>query len=170
MKLLKQLIRILLAVLFLISCNSDNNIKPAAAIPATWLEEMTISQLQQGYKDGKYTIRQVVADYLIRIEAIDNTGPELNSIIYVNPEAIQIAEELDKELAEGKSRGPLHGVPVLLKDNIDTHDKNGQYRRLTRIDEVLPSERQPGCRQIEGSRSRDNRESQSKRMGQFQIR
>lgn len=123
MKLPKQLIRILLAVLFLISCNSDNNIKPAAAIPATWLEEMTISQLQQGYRDGKYTIRQVVADYLIRIEAIDNTGPELNSIIYVNPEAIQIAEELDKELAEGKSRGPLHGVPVLLKDNIDTHDK-----------------------------------------------
>jgi amidase len=123
MKLFKQLFRVLIAVLFLISCNSDKSNKPVTSFPATWLEELTISQLQQGYRDGKYTVRQVVADYLARIEAIDNTGPGLNSIIYVNPEAIQIAEELDKELAEGKSRGPLYGVPVLLKDNIDTHDK-----------------------------------------------
>ena len=53
---------------------------------------------------------------------LTKTDPELNSIIMVNPDALQIAEELDRELAEGKSRGPLHGVPVILKDNIDTHD------------------------------------------------
>jgi amidase len=112
MKHFKQLIRLLISVLFLISCNSDTSDKTKTAFPGVWLEELTISQLQQGYREGKYTVRQVVADYLTRIEAIDNKGPELNSIIYVNPEAIQIAEELDKEVAEGKTRGPLHGVPT----------------------------------------------------------
>jgi amidase len=123
MKHFKQLIRLLISVLFLISCNSDTSDKTKTAFPGVWLEELTISQLQQGYREGKYTVRQVVADYLTRIEAIDYKGPELNSIIYVNPEAIQIAEALDKELAEGKIRGPLHGVPILLKDNIDTKDR-----------------------------------------------
>jgi amidase len=123
MRTLRHSILILLAVLFLISCNSDKSNEPATSFPAAWLEELTISQLQKGYREGKYTVRQVVADYLARIEAIDNKGPELNSIIYVNPEAVQIAEELDKALAEGRSMGPLFGVPVLLKDNIDTHDK-----------------------------------------------
>ena len=84
---------------------------------------MTIGQLQQGYKDGKYTVKDVVNDYLDRIIEIDKNGPKLNSIIEINPDALQIAEELDKEMAAGKIRGPLHGVPVILKDNIDTHDK-----------------------------------------------
>lgn len=61
--------------------------------------------------------------YINRIEAIDDNGPELNSVIVVNPDALAIADSLDRELAAGKSRGPLHGIPVLLKDNIDTHDK-----------------------------------------------
>jgi amidase len=95
---------------------SEINVKP-------WLEEITIAQLQQGYKEGKFTIREVVADYLERIAAIDKNGPRLNSIIQINPDALKIAEELDKELAAGKIRGPLHGIPVILKDNIDTHDK-----------------------------------------------
>jgi amidase len=89
----------------------------------SWIEELTIPLLQQGYKDGKYTIRDVVQIYLERINEIDKNGPKLNSVIQVNPDALQIAGELDKELAAGKSRGPLHGVPVILKDNIDTHDR-----------------------------------------------
>lgn len=88
----------------------------------SYLEEITIAQLQQGYKDRKYTIKQVVSDYLTRINELDKNGPCLNSIIAINPAAIKIAEELDKELAEGKIRGPLHGIPVILKDNIDTKD------------------------------------------------
>lgn len=88
----------------------------------SYLEEITIAELQQGYKDGKFTIKEVVEDYLKRIEAIDKNGPKLNSIISINPDAIRIAEELDKEMAEGKIRGPLHGIPVILKDNIDTRD------------------------------------------------
>jgi amidase len=111
------------AVICLITCKSPSN----KALPETagnqWIEELTISQLQQGYKDGKYTIHQVVETYLNRINELDRNGPKLNSVIQVNPDALQIADELDKELAAGKSRGPLHGIPVILKDNIDTHDK-----------------------------------------------
>jgi amidase len=85
--------------------------------------EKDISQIQQGYKKGDFTIKELVQAYLDRIEAIDKNGPGLNSIIQVNPDAIQIAEELDKEMSQLKNRGPLFGIPVLLKDNIDTHDK-----------------------------------------------
>lgn len=88
-----------------------------------WLEEITIADLQKGYKEGTFTITDVVKGYLERIDSIDRNGPQLNSVIMVNPDALEIAAGLDRELAEGKSRGPLHGIPVLLKDNIDTHDK-----------------------------------------------
>jgi amidase len=88
-----------------------------------WIEEMTIKQLQQGYSERKFTVREVVETYLERIREIDDSGPALNSIIAINPDALLIAEELDRELAAGKSRGPMHGVPVILKDNIDTSDR-----------------------------------------------
>ena len=85
--------------------------------------EQDITQVQQGYKDGTYTIKEVVHAYLDRIEEIDKNGPAINSIIQVNPDVFKIAEELDIEIREGKIRGPLHGIPVVLKDNIDTYDK-----------------------------------------------
>ena len=85
--------------------------------------EQDITQVQQGYKDGTYTIKEVVQAYLDRIEEIDKNGPAINSIIQVNPDVFKIAEELDIEIREGKIRGPLHGIPVVLKDNIDTYDK-----------------------------------------------
>ena len=85
--------------------------------------EQDITQVQQGYNDGTYTIKEVVQAYLDRIEEIDKNGPAINSIIQINPDAIQIAEELDVEMSERKIRGPLHGIPVVLKDNIDTNDK-----------------------------------------------
>jgi amidase len=85
-------------------------------------EEFTIEQLQQGYANGDFTVTEVVQAYLDRIEAIDDAGPMLNAVIQVNPDAMAIAAQLDAELKEGKARGPMHGVPVLLKDNIDTHD------------------------------------------------
>lgn len=88
-----------------------------------WLEEMTISQLQSGYKEGKYSIVDVVTAYLARIEEIDRNGPKLSSVLVINPEALAIAKELDREMASGKIRGPLHGVPVIIKDNIDTKDQ-----------------------------------------------
>ena len=87
------------------------------------LNEFDVDKLQQAYKDGDYTVTQVVQLYINRVKEIDTEGPQLNSIITINPDALLIAKELDKEIAEGKLRGPMHGVPVLLKDNIDTHDK-----------------------------------------------
>ena len=85
--------------------------------------EKDIEYLRNGYKNGDFTIVDVTRAYLKRIDKIDKNGPKINSVITVNPDAIKIAEQLDREMKEGKIRGPLHGIPVLLKDNIDTHDK-----------------------------------------------
>jgi len=86
------------------------------------LEEMTIDQLQKGYKNGNFTISEIVKCYLDKIEDIDKKGPALNAIIQVNPDAMEIAKQLEDELKLGKSRGALHGVPIILKDNIGTKD------------------------------------------------
>src|SRR6476469_9879510 len=72
---------------------------------------------------GTRTSRSITELYLKRIEAIDKNGPAINSVIEVNPDALSIAAVLDKERKEGKVRGPLHGIPVLIKDNIDSGDK-----------------------------------------------
>ena len=84
--------------------------------------EMDIEHLQEGYTQGDFTIAEVTQAYLDRIVAIDEKGPVLNSFIAINPDAIRIAQSLDKERANGNFRGPLHGIPIVLKDNIDTHD------------------------------------------------
>lgn len=87
------------------------------------LEEVTVDELQQKMKDGILTAKQITEWYLQRIQDIDTSGPKLNSIIEINPDAIAIAESLDKERKNGKVRSMLHGIPVLIKDNIDTADK-----------------------------------------------
>jgi amidase len=116
---MKRLIPLIVSVLLISSCK----LQTREADLNSWLEEIKISDLQQGYRDGKYTIKEVTQAYIDRINAIDKNGPRLNSVIVVNPDALVIAEELDRELAEGKTRGPMHGIPVILKDNIDTGDK-----------------------------------------------
>lgn len=115
---------ILFFIFVLAACKSRENKSVTAEDPDTsWLEEMTVSELQQGYKDKKYTVSEVVSAYLLRIADIDKSGPALNSIIIINPDAMQIAGELDRKFAEGKITGPMFGVPVILKDNISTRDK-----------------------------------------------
>jgi amidase len=89
----------------------------------TELEEITIPGLRQAIDSGKWTVTDVVAGYLARIEALDRRGPAINSVIEVNPDALSIARRLDEERVSGKSRGPLHGVPILIQDNIDTADR-----------------------------------------------
>lgn len=87
------------------------------------LEETTIAQIHAAMLDGNLTARDLVEAYLARIEAYDKQGPALNAIIVVNPNALTRAEELDRALLEtGELTGPLHGVPVIVKDNYDTHD------------------------------------------------
>jgi amidase len=87
------------------------------------LDEITIAELQDGMKSGKYTARSIAEKYLARIETIDRNGPAIRSVIETNPDALAIAEELDKERKDRGLRGPLHGIPVLIKDNIDTGDR-----------------------------------------------
>jgi amidase len=87
------------------------------------LNEVTIDTLQQKMQNKEYTSRSITELYLKRIDAIDKAGPKLNAVIEVNPDALNIADAMDKERANGKVRGPLHGIPVLVKDNINTGDK-----------------------------------------------
>lgn len=87
------------------------------------LSEMTISDMQQGLQLGKYTSVKLTELYLTRISEIDQGRHDLKSVIEVNPEALMLAEQMDKERKQGKLRGPLHGIPILIKDNIDTADK-----------------------------------------------
>jgi len=87
------------------------------------LDEITIAELQEGMKSGRFTARSLVEKYTARIEEVDKHGPALNSIIEMNPDAPAIADGLDQERKAKGPRGPLHGIPVLIKDNIDTADR-----------------------------------------------
>ncbi len=87
------------------------------------MSEQTISQLQTAMQNGQLTAQALVEQCLDRIQCIDQAGPGLNAVLEINPDALEIAVGLDAERAESGSRGPLHGIPVLLKDNIDTADR-----------------------------------------------
>lgn len=87
------------------------------------LEEVTIAELQAAMEEGEFTAVELVNAYIERIEAIDQDGPRLNSILEINPDALDIAQALDEERRTSGARSPLHGIPILLKDNIDTADR-----------------------------------------------
>jgi amidase len=87
------------------------------------LEEATIAELQEGMRTGRYTARQLAEQYLARIEELDQRGPAINQILETNPEALAIADALDAERRSKGVRGPLHGIPILLKDNVATADR-----------------------------------------------
>jgi amidase len=91
--------------------------------PEFELNELSVAQLQEGMASGRYTSRRLVELYLRRIAQIDAAGPRLRSVIETNPEALAIADALDTERKAKGGRGPLHGIPMLIKDNIDTGDK-----------------------------------------------
>jgi amidase len=96
---------------------------PPAEVKPFELDEITIADLQDGMKSGKYTARSLVEMYSARIDEIDKRGPAINSVLELNPDALSIAKSLDEERRAKGPRGPLHGVPVLIKDNIDTADR-----------------------------------------------
>ena len=95
---------------------------PGQAVPAFAFAEATVAELQARMSRGTLTSRALTAAYLARIAAIDAAGPQLRSVIETNREALAIARALDAERRAGRVRGPLHGIPVLIKDNIDTAD------------------------------------------------
>lgn len=98
---------------------------PAKEIPPNSfeLDELTIGELQKEMSSGKYSARTLAERYLERIEDIDKSGPTINSVIEINPDALGIAEALDRERKQNGPRSPLHGIPILIKDNIDTADR-----------------------------------------------
>ena len=95
----------------------------ASPPPAFELDELTVGELQSGMASGRFTAHSLVRKYLDRIDDVDKHGPEIKAVIETNPDALAIATELDRERKAKKIRGPLHGIPVLIKDNIDTHDR-----------------------------------------------
>ncbi|UYZ63561.1 amidase [Hymenobacter weizhouensis] len=116
------------STLSLSACSRDTAATPPhtadeAAAPPFELHEATIASLQEKMSSGQLTARRITELYLKRIEDVDRNGPKLNSVIEVNPDALTLADQLDQERKAGKVRGPLHGIPVLVKDNIDTADK-----------------------------------------------
>ena len=94
----------------------------AGGVPDFALDEITIDEVHEGMRTGEYTCRSITEMYLERIEALNRRGPRLFAVLEVNPDALEIADELDREFQTSGPRGPLHGIPVLLKDNIDTAD------------------------------------------------
>jgi amidase len=95
----------------------------AVAVKSFEFEETTIAELQEAMRSGKHTSRSITKAYLERIDEVDKQGASLNSVIELNPDALSIAETLDRERKAGRVRGALHGIPILIKDNIDTGDR-----------------------------------------------
>ncbi len=111
-----------------IACGPAPSPEPATPAAATVvdefaLEETTLAGLQERMTTGEWTARSVTEAYLARIEQLNLQGPALRAVLETNPDALALADELDRERRAQGSRGPLHGVPVLLKDNIDTADR-----------------------------------------------
>ena len=106
------------------------------------LDEVDIATLQARMERGESSSHQITQAYLDRIAAIDKAGPKLNSVIELNPDALKEADALDAERKAGKSRGPMHGIPVLLKDNIDA-TPHGELGRLARAGRHIGRSRTP---------------------------
>ncbi|MGA2632016.1 MAG: amidase [Terriglobia bacterium] len=95
---------------------------PSSGATRSELDELTVADLQEGMRRGKFTAASLTEKYLARLRAMDKSGPAVNSVIELNPEALAIARDLDRERKAKGPRGPLHGIPVLIKDNIATRD------------------------------------------------
>ena len=110
-----------------VACRSEETPAPepsaVTSVSSFELDEVSIAELQRRMGSGQETARSLVEKYLARIQEIDRQGPELRSVIEINPEALPISDSLDQERSSTGARGPLHGIPILLKDNIDTADR-----------------------------------------------
>jgi amidase len=113
---------------------------PSLSEAAIQLEEASIAGLQAAMTRGGLTSLDLVNRYLERISSIDESGPRINSVLQVNPDARRIARQLDRERRQGHVRGPLHGIPVMLKGNIDTADRMGTTAGSLALEGTPPSQ------------------------------
>jgi amidase len=103
--------------------NAPVSASPSSTAPSNFeLDEVSLADLAAGLQRGKWTSERLVQLYLGRIDAVDHNGPKLGAVLALNPDAAAIAAQLDRERKDNRSRGPLHGIPILVKDNIETHD------------------------------------------------
>ena len=130
-----------------IGCGPVPSEEPAATAAGTVVdefaldvEETTIAALQDGMTTGEWTARSVTEAYLARIEQLNLRGPALRALLETNPDALAIADELDRERRAQGPRGPMHGVPILLKDNIDTADRMTTTAGSLALSGWVPSE------------------------------
>ena len=130
-----------------IGCGPVPSEEPAATAAGTVVdefaldvEETTIAALQDGMTTGEWTARSVTEAYLVRIEQFNLRGPALRALLETNPDALAIADELDRERRAQGPRGPMHGVPILLKDNIDTADRMTTTAGSLALSGWVPSE------------------------------
>lgn len=122
---MKKVAFVLISVMCITSCAEQvlqNEEEQITDIHNFELDEITVAELNVAYETGKYSVREVTELYISRIEALNKKGPHLNAVIAINPEALEIADTLDIERQRSGPRTPLHGIPILLKDNIDTKD------------------------------------------------
>lgn len=134
----------LLIILVQVACTPTES--PVAKLDIS--NEITIAEIQAAFQNGDYSIEDLTSFYLDRIDEISFNGPKLNAVITFNPDALEIARELDKELSDGNSRGPLHGIPVLLKDNVDTGDKMPCTAGARAMAESFPQQDSPLAAQL----------------------
>ena len=121
MNLLKCLLIFNLAIVICASCKKQKSDEIQNGLNIH--NEITIDEIQQAYSNGEFTVTQLTQFYLNRIESLSINGPELNAVLTINPDALTIAANLDEERQNGVRRGPLHGIPIILKDNINTGDR-----------------------------------------------
>ena len=116
-----QIFAYVILMILTVSCDSPKKTSSSNVLKIH--DEITISEIHHSYEIREYTVAELTQYYLDRIDSLSINGPHLNAILTINPDALNIANQLDDEFQKGIIRGPLHGIPVLLKDNIDTGDK-----------------------------------------------
>ena len=132
-------------------------------------EELTVRDAQAAMTSGRASARRLTEMYLERIERIDRRGPALNSVIETNPDALAIADALDRERKAGRVRGPLHGIPVLIKDNIDTADRMKTTAGSLALVDAKPATRRLRRRAPARGRRRHPRQDEPERVGQLPL-
>ena len=153
-------------VSIVVGCSHPPAVAPAAVFD---LEEATIASLQQRMESGQDTARSLAEKYLARIDAIDRSGPTLKSVIEINPDALAIADALDAERKSKGPRGPLHGIPVLIKDNIATADHMQTTAGSLALEgSIAPADAFLVAQAARGGRGHP-RQDQSQRVGQLPI-